>query len=97
MDTKPKEITIDEWREIVEIAFVREAWGLYDIKLAPEEFAKSAYGAKFDFVSGSPGYCGDLYIIYGDALSGKPVLIIRNSETADEANLKGHLEVVEEN
>lgn len=54
---------------------VRESWGLSGDE-APEEFAETVYGAKFDFVSGGPGYVGDLYILLGDAL-GQPVMLIR--------------------
>ena len=52
---------------------VRESWGL-DIETA-EQFAEMVYGVKFDFVSGSLGYVGDLYILHGDAL-GEPVVLI---------------------
>lgn len=43
---------------------VRESWGL-DGSETPEDFAAMVYGAKFDFVSGGPGYVGDLYILHG--------------------------------
>jgi len=54
---------------------IRESCGLDDE--TPEEFADMVCGVKFDFVSGSPGYVGDLYILYGDALSGEPMVLIR--------------------
>lgn len=54
---------------------IRESWGLEGNE-TPEEFADMAYGVKFDFVSGSPGYVGDLYILQGDAL-GEPMTLIR--------------------
>ena len=54
---------------------VKESWGLTGDE-TPEEFAAMAYGAKFDFVSGGPGYVGDLYILCGDAL-GEPFTLIR--------------------
>ena len=54
---------------------IKESWGLEDE--TPEEFAHRVYGVKFDFVSGGPGYFGDLYVLYGDALSGDPVVLIR--------------------
>lgn len=53
---------------------ISESWGLSDE--TPEQFAGMAYGAHFDFVSGGPGYAGDLYVIHGDAI-GEPVTLIR--------------------
>jgi hypothetical protein len=72
----PHRISIPEWQEIVCVAEVRESWGLEDE--TPEQFAEMAYGAHFDFASGGPGYVGDLYVIYGDAL-GEPVTLIRRN------------------
>jgi hypothetical protein len=37
------------------------------------------YGMRFDFVSASPGYVGDLYILSGDAL-GEPYTLIRRND-----------------
>ena len=54
---------------------VKESWGLTG-DVTPEEFAAMAYGARFDFVSGGPGYVGDLYIVCGDAF-GEPFTFIR--------------------
>jgi hypothetical protein len=65
---KPLEISQPEWQEIIQLPVVRESWGLTNE--SPEEFASMVYGVKFDFVSGSPGYVGDLYILQGDALTG---------------------------
>jgi len=33
------------------------------------------YGVKFNFVSGIPGYVGDLYIVQEDVLTGDPPLV----------------------
>ena len=74
----PKPISLKEWTEILQIPKIRELWGVSDE--TPEEFARTCYGARFDFSSGCPGYCGDLYMIYGDAISGLPIGLIRNSE-----------------
>jgi len=65
---KPLEISLSEWQEIIQLREVRESWGLTDE--SPAEFASRSYGVKFNFVSGGPGYVGDLYIIQGDALTG---------------------------
>ena len=75
----PGPISPEEWQKIIEVPAVREAWGLAD-DVTPEEFAKSVYAAKFDFVSGSPGFCGDLYILQGDALTGYPPLVLRRAD-----------------
>jgi hypothetical protein len=71
---KPQEISLTEWEEIIWVPEVRESWGLNNE--APEEFASSVYGVKFNFVSGSPGYIGDLYILQGDVLTGDAPLIL---------------------
>ena len=67
---KPLEISLPEWKEIMGIKAVKEAWGLENE--TPEEFASQVYGVKFRFQSGSPGYVGDLYIVQADTLSGDP-------------------------
>jgi hypothetical protein len=64
LDTKPRPLNLDDWEEIVRVPAVREAWGLTDEDAA--EFAAHVYAAKFHFVSGSPGYVGDLYVLQGD-------------------------------
>ncbi len=63
-----------EWKELMQLPVVRESWGLENE--TPEQFADMAYGAKFNFVSGGPGYAGDLYVLHGDAL-GEPMTLIR--------------------
>jgi hypothetical protein len=73
---KPLEIALGEWNEIIQVPAVREAWGLENE--TPEEFAEMVYGVKFRFVSGSPGYVGDIFILQGDYLTGDaPVVLIR--------------------
>lgn len=72
---KPQEISIAEWKEIMQVPVVKESWGIEDE--TPEQFADSVYGVKFSYTSSmAPGYAGDLYIIHGDAL-GEPVTLIR--------------------
>jgi hypothetical protein len=75
MTNKPIEISLPEWKEIMELPAIRESWGLQDDE-TPEQFADMVYGVKFDFSSGAPGYAGDLYILHGDAL-GEPMTLIR--------------------
>jgi hypothetical protein len=75
--TKPIEISLPEWKEIMSLPEVREDWGLDD-EITPKEFASKVYGVKFHFISGSPGYVGDLYILKGDgAPETIPMTIIR--------------------
>jgi hypothetical protein len=72
---KPQEMSMAEWKEVMQLQEVREAWGLQDE--TPEQFADMAYGVKFNFSPGiAPGYIGDLYILNGDAL-GEPMTFIR--------------------
>lgn len=71
---KPQDISPAEWREIMQVQEVKESWGLSDE--TPEEFAANVYAVKFDFVSGSPGYVGDLYIIQGDVLTGDAPFVL---------------------
>ena len=66
-DPNPKQLTKAEWRELGSLTVVRESWGL-ETDQDPLDLASLAYGAKFDFVSGSPGYIGEIYILVGDSL-----------------------------
>lgn len=75
-EPNPQKLTEAEWREIGSLAVIRESWGLEDDQ-DPLDLASLAYGAKFYFVSGSPGYVGDLYILQGDAL-GEPMVLRRD-------------------
>lgn len=75
-DKLPRPLTSAEWTEIGSLPLVRECWGVTE----EEDFSKfgpeNIYGAKFNFVSGSPGYVGDLYILQGDVLAGDPPLVL---------------------
>ena len=71
---KPIEISPLEWAEIMKVPVVRDSWGLADDETA--EVSEMVYGVKFQFVSGSPGYVGDIYILQGDVLTGDPPLIL---------------------
>jgi hypothetical protein len=74
---KPQELTMEEWKAIMEIPEIRESWGLTDD--TPEQFAEMVYGVKFKFSPGmAPGYMGDVYILQGDAL-GEPMTVIRKN------------------
>ena len=59
---------------------IRESWGLEEAQ-NPLDLATLAYGARFNFVSGSPGYVGDLYVLQGDAIA-EP-MVLRRSENGN--------------
>ena len=67
-DRKPQQISNTESKEIIAVPAVREAWGLAG-DVTPIEFESIVYGVKFNCVSGSPGYVGDIFGLHGDALS----------------------------
>jgi hypothetical protein len=71
---QPQDISLAEWKEIMQFQPVKDGWGLDDDE-SEEQFASKVYAVKFDFTSGGPGYCGDLYILQGDALEAPMVLI----------------------
>jgi hypothetical protein len=64
-DTKPYPLTSAEWQEVMAIPAIRESWGIEDDSIL-SDFSSRVYAAKFKFVSGGPGYVGDLYILQGD-------------------------------
>lgn len=74
----PQALTEAEMREVAELKDVREMWGAE----TPAEFIEfletCVYAVKFNFESGSPGYCGDYILLQGDALMEEsPVKLIR--------------------
>lgn len=71
---KPQEISLPEWKELMQVSEIKESWGLGDDE-TPEQFADMVYGVKFHY-SGGPGYSGELYILHGDAM-GEPMTLIR--------------------
>jgi hypothetical protein len=77
-DMTPHSLTDSEWKEIASIPEIRESWGL-EADEGAERLAEQVCAAKFNFVSGSPGYVGDLFILQGDALTGDaPFVLTRN-------------------
>ena len=92
-DTTPHDLTAAEWRDVIALPEVREAWGLDDTTTAAD-FAASVYAVKFHFVSGGPGYIGDLYILHGDALGAPPMVLARDDTGALEVldNTHDHVE-----
>jgi len=84
---KPHQLTEAEWREIIQLPAVQEAWGLESGE-DWANFASVVYAARFDFHSGGPGYVGDIFILQGDAMNDHgPMLLRRDGQ--------GHLIVAE--
>ena len=81
-DTKPYPLTSAEWKEIMAVPEVRDAWGIEDGETI-DEFSSLVYAAKFKFVSGSPGYIGDLFILQGDVLTGDPPMMLRRGKEGE--------------
>ena len=79
---KPYQLTSAEWKEIITVPEVRDAWGL-ERDMTPDEFSSLVYAAKFKFVSGSPGYVGDLFILQGDALTGAAPMVLRRGDKGE--------------
>ncbi|MCC7541334.1 MAG: hypothetical protein IT379_34270 [Deltaproteobacteria bacterium] len=79
MSNTPHAILSQEWREIAELPFIVDGFGLRNLSVAERarELEGSVYGVRFDFVSGGPGYVGDVYIIQGDALGAGPIMLTR--------------------
>jgi hypothetical protein len=67
-------------KEIMTVEVVRESWGIAD-DMSPDEFASQVYAAKFNIVSGSPGYVGDLFVLQPDVLTGDAPLILYRDRT----------------
>jgi len=74
-DTKPHTLSPGEWKEIMAVPVIRESWGIDD-DTTHDEFSSRIYAAKFNFVSGSPGYVGDLFVLQGDVLTGDPPMVL---------------------
>jgi hypothetical protein len=78
-DMNPYPLTQAEWKEIRDIPAVRDAWGMKDNE-GLGVLSSQIYAAKFNFVSGSPGYVGDLVILQGDVLTGHPPFVLRRGQ-----------------
>jgi hypothetical protein len=78
----PHPLTRADWDELAKLPEVIEGWGLQGVGTLERGITLRAHGcaAAFDFVSGGPGYVGDLYILYGDALSGQPLVVYRKED-----------------
>ena len=79
MDNKPNTISLVEAREIAQIEDIRDMWGAETEAEMVNVLVNDTYAVKFNFVSGSPGYVGDYYIVQGDAIGENPVQLIREN------------------
>ena len=81
-DKRPEALTDGEWVELHRHPAIRELWAMHDEHCATVEDWKSVvYAVRFDFMSGSPGYCGDVFILQGDHLTGAaPIVVTRNQD-----------------
>ena len=77
MNNKPIALTSAEIKEIAEFKAIQDLWGAETAAEMANIIEHDAYAVKFHYVSGSPGYVGDYYIIQGDALGENPVQMIR--------------------
>ena len=76
---RPLPLTESEWREIIQLPLIRCSWGLdHDPDITLDAWREGVYVAKFDFVSGCPGYAGDLFVLMGDELMACPIVLIRD-------------------
>lgn len=73
-------LTDAEREEIAKLDWVRQQWGEDSEAEFFKMLAATIYAVKFDYVSGSPGYCGDYFILQGDALGENPIQLVRNRE-----------------
>ena len=89
MDTKPYALTSSEITEIAAIRGIQQMWGAETANEMADILKRSAYAVRFDFISGSPGYCGDAFLIMGDALEA-PLMLVRE-------NGRGPLQIVARN
>jgi hypothetical protein len=63
---KPIELTPEEKKEIAAMGDVTEMWGAENEADFLSMFDDQIYAAKFNYVSGGPGYIGDLFVLFGD-------------------------------
>ena len=48
LDTKPYPLSSSDWKEIIAVPEVRDAWGIEDNE-TPDDFSGMVYAAKFKF------------------------------------------------
>lgn len=75
-NSNPINVSDEELREIIDLKEVREMWGL-EADEGLDTVRQIIYAAKFDFVSGGPGYVGDVFVLLGDTIEA-PLSLVRN-------------------
>jgi hypothetical protein len=78
MDNKPIALSRAEIKEIAALEVIQQSWGAEDAKEMEALLDDTVYAVKFNFSPSSPGYCGDYFILAGDAL-GEPYQLIRKN------------------
>lgn len=66
-----------DWADLAGNPTVRHAWGLADDERG-EDLAAVCDNAKFDFVTGGPGWAGELIMLHDDAFGGPPFVFARS-------------------
>lgn len=74
--TDPIKLSVDEKKEI---AMREKLWERSGVENADDmlDVLDQSYCVKFSFMSGGPGYYGDLFIIQPDTLDGAPISLTR--------------------
>jgi len=74
---KPLEISLAEWKEIMEVPLIQERWN-FEPDITAEDFAACFYGVKFDFTDKDvSGFKGDLYTLFDDDVMSPPIRLLR--------------------
>jgi hypothetical protein len=79
MDTKPHALTGEEIKEIAAIEAVREMWGSETEQDFIDLFNDNIYAVKFNYMSGGPGYFGDVIVLVGDGDYSEHVTLTRRN------------------
>ena len=81
MTNRPVALTLKEIKEIASVQRIQDLWG-GENQADMELILKDICTVKFQYMNGSPGYTGDLFIIQPDVLGSEyPVTrLIRNRE-----------------
>lgn len=66
----PHAITDAEWSELAQVERIKELFSLEGTQADGELLASICYGSRFDYINGSPGYFGDLFVLVGDHMDG---------------------------
>jgi hypothetical protein len=77
MDNKPHALTSEEIKEIAAIKDVRDMWGEESEQDFIEMLNDNIYAVKFDYVTGGPGYFGDVIVLVGDGDCSEHVTLVR--------------------